>query len=57
MTQVFKPNEWFRRSFSIIPNAAEVPPLMYLQTHSFEEFLQMDVPPAKRENMGPTGSF
>ena len=57
MTQVFKPNEWFRRSFSIIPNAAEVPPLMYLQTHSFEEFLQMNVPPDKRESMGLQAVF
>ena len=57
MTQVFKPNEWFRKSFSIIPSVIETPPLMRLQTSSFDEFLQMDVPPAKRKNVGLQAVF
>ncbi len=57
MTQVFKPNEWFRKNFSIIPKVAEAPPLMRLQTHSFDEFLQIDVPPEKRDNIGLQAVF
>ena len=52
MTQVFKPNEWFRKDFSSVPKVLETPPLMRLQMNSFEEFLQKDVPPAKREMVG-----
>lgn len=57
MTQVFKPNEWFRKNFSSVPSVLETPPLMRLQTNSFEEFLQKDVPPAKREMTGLQAVF
>ncbi|MCR9203475.1 MAG: DNA-directed RNA polymerase subunit beta [Halobacteriovoraceae bacterium] len=57
MTQVFKPNEWFRKNFSSVPSVIETPPLMRLQTNSFEEFLQKDVPPAKREITGLQAVF
>jgi DNA-directed RNA polymerase subunit beta len=57
MTQVFKPNEWFRKNFSSVPTVLDTPPLMRLQTNSFEEFLQKDVPPAKREQMGLQAVF
>jgi DNA-directed RNA polymerase subunit beta len=57
MTQVFKPNEWFRKNFSSVLPVLETPPLMRLQTNSYEEFLQKDVPPAKREMMGLQAVF
>jgi len=52
MTQVFSPNEWFRKTFSNTPVVLDTPPLMKLQVNSYEEFLQKDVPPAKRIDVG-----
>ena len=57
MTQVFKPNEWFRKNFSSVPTVLDTPPLMRLQTNSYDEFLQKDVPPAKREETGLQAVF
>ncbi|MBC96497.1 MAG: DNA-directed RNA polymerase subunit beta [Halobacteriovoraceae bacterium] len=57
MTQVFKPNEWFRKNFSSVPTVLDTPPLMRLQTNSYDEFLQKDVPPAKREEIGLQAVF
>ena len=52
MTQVFSPNEWFRKTFSNTPAVLDTPPLMKLQVNSYEDFLQKDVPPAKRIENG-----
>ncbi len=52
MTQVFSPNEWFRKTFSNTPAVLDTPPLMKLQVNSYEEFLQKDIPPAKRTVSG-----
>ena len=52
MTQVFSPNEWFRKTFSNTPVVLDTPPLMKLQVNSYEDFLQKDVPPAKRIDSG-----
>ena len=57
MTEVFRPNEWFRKNFAKTQKILETPPLMLLQQSSFEEFLQRDVPPAKRENSGLQAVF
>jgi len=57
MTEVFSPNEWFRKSFASTPAVLETPPLMKLQVNSFEDFLQRDVPPAKRKNAGLQAVF
>ncbi|MDC1174383.1 DNA-directed RNA polymerase subunit beta [Bacteriovoracaceae bacterium] len=57
MTQVFKPNQWFRKNFSRVPSVLETPPLMKLQTNSYEEFLQKDIPPAKRKDVGLQAVF
>ena len=57
MTQVFKPNEWFRKNFSNIPDVITPPPLMRLQTRSFDEFLQMNIPPTKRKEVGLQAVF
>ncbi len=52
MTQVFSPNEWFRKTFSNTPAVLDTPPLMKLQVNSYEDFLQKDIPPAKRIDLG-----
>jgi DNA-directed RNA polymerase subunit beta len=40
------------RSFSKIPSIIDIPNLLDIQLKSFESFLQMDVPPEKREREG-----
>ena len=57
MTKVFTPNEWFRRSFGRSEHVLEPPKLMRLQVNSYEEFLQRDVPPARREDVGLQAVF
>jgi DNA-directed RNA polymerase subunit beta len=57
MTQAFKPNEWYRKDFSTVKTIIDTPPLMKLQTNSYDEFLQKDVPIAKRENIGLQAVF
>jgi DNA-directed RNA polymerase subunit beta len=57
MTEVFSPNEWYRVSFAKTPSVLETPPLMRLQTNSYADFLQKDVPPAKRKDIGLEAVF
>ena len=57
MTKVFTPNEWFRRNFSRSEHVLEPPKLMRLQVNSYEAFLQRDVPPARREDIGLQAVF
>jgi DNA-directed RNA polymerase subunit beta len=57
MTQVFAPNEWYRRSFSTTNVSLDTPPLMRLQINSYNDFLQKDIPPAKREDRGLQAVF
>jgi DNA-directed RNA polymerase subunit beta len=57
MTQVFAPNQWHRKNFSKLPVVLDTPPLMKLQVNSYDEFLQIDVPPAKRLDMGLQAVF
>jgi DNA-directed RNA polymerase subunit beta len=57
MTKVFSPNEWYRKSFGRIESVVEPPKLMKLQTSSYEDFLQKDVPPARREDKGLQAVF
>ena len=57
MTEVFRPNEWFRKNFASTKAVLETPPLMLLQKSSYEEFLQRDVPPSKREEVGLQAVF
>ncbi len=57
MNKVFAPNEWFRRTFSDVGKVLETPSLMKLQLNSYEDFLQMYVPPAKREDKGLEAVF
>ena len=57
MTNVFSPNEWYRRSFGKSSQVVEPPTLMKLQISSYEEFLQKDVAPARREDKGLQAVF
>ena len=57
MTKVFAPNEWFRRSFGKYDNVMNPPSLMKLQISSYEDFLQKDIPPARREDKGLQAVF
>ncbi|MCB9060691.1 MAG: DNA-directed RNA polymerase subunit beta [Halobacteriovoraceae bacterium] len=57
MTQVFSPNKWHRKDFSKSPKVLDTPSLMHLQINSYEEFLQKDVPPAKRKDIGLQAVF
>jgi DNA-directed RNA polymerase subunit beta len=41
-----------RISFGIIPSVIDVPDLLSIQTASFEEFVQLQIPPAKRDIKG-----
>ncbi len=57
MTKVFSPNEWFRCSFGKTDTVIEPPSLMRLQIKSYEDFLQKDIPPARREDLGLQAVF
>jgi DNA-directed RNA polymerase subunit beta len=57
MTKVFAPNAWTRRSFSKNDYIISPPSLMKLQISSYEEFLQKDIPPAKRTDKGLQAVF
>ncbi len=46
-----------RISFSQIPSVLELPDLLSIQTASYEDFVQLDVDPAKRENKGLQAVF
>jgi DNA-directed RNA polymerase subunit beta len=52
MTKLFAPNEWYRRSFGRSDVVVDPPSLMRLQIKSYEDFLQKDIPPARREEKG-----
>ena len=41
-----------RQNLGRLPEGVDLPDLLELQTQSFADFLQMDVPRTKRENVG-----
>lgn len=47
----------FRRSFNKIERIVEIPNLIDIQKSSYENFLQMQVPPEKRKPIGLEGVF
>ena len=57
MTQVFSPNEWYRKDFAKTLSVLKTPPLMNLQLKSYEDFLQKDVPISQREDKGLQAVF
>ncbi|HET9677829.1 MAG TPA: hypothetical protein VFP21_10035 [Solirubrobacterales bacterium] len=46
-----------RRSYGKINKIAEIPNLIAIQKSSYDKFLQADVPPEKREDIGLQGVF
>ena len=52
MTSKIKTNLRLRRSYSKIKEVAEIPNLIGIQKSSYERFLQADVEPEKREEIG-----
>ena len=52
MTYSFTEKKRVRRQFGTLPNVMELPYLLKTQTDSYEEFLQADLDPAKRERKG-----
>ncbi len=57
MTEVFSPNNWYRKDFATAPQVFAPPTLMALQLESYRDFLQADVPPSKRLNRGLQAVF
>ncbi len=57
MAKVFAPNEWYRRNFKKCDYVMQPPSLMKLQIQSYEEFLQKDIPPARRKELGLQAVF
>ncbi len=57
MANVFTRNEWYRKSFKKSDYALSPPNLMKLQINSYEEFLQKDVLPEDRKNVGLQAVF
>ena len=47
----------FRKSFGSMKKSVEIPNLINLQSSSYQKFLQKDVPPEKRENIGLQAIF
>ena len=46
-----------RKNFGKIKTIVEIPDLIGMQRSSYNRFLQMDVPPEKRENIGLQAVF
>jgi DNA-directed RNA polymerase beta subunit len=46
-----------RKSFSKVPKIMEVPDLIAMQKNSFERFIQKDIPPSQREDVGLQAAF
>jgi DNA-directed RNA polymerase subunit beta len=57
MYQPKKFGKRYRRSYAKIPEIMEIPDLIEIQKKSYEEFLQKDIPPEKRENAGLQAAF
>ncbi|MGV8057407.1 MAG: DNA-directed RNA polymerase subunit beta [Smithellaceae bacterium] len=47
----------FRRNFGRVKKALDIPNLIEIQTQSYEKFLQKDLPPVRRANIGLQGAF
>ncbi len=57
MTQLPVVNRRIRKNFGKIPKIVEIPDLIGMQRESFSRFLQMDIPPEKREDIGLQAVF
>lgn len=47
----------FRKNFGRVKKILDIPNLIEIQTKSYEKFLQSDLPPQKRANIGLQGAF
>ena len=47
----------FRKSFSKIPSVLEIPHLLEVQVESYKEFLQADIDPENRQDIGLHNAF
>ncbi len=54
---VIKKNEWHRKVFNKLKPVAPPPSLINLQVQSYKDFLQQDVAPQKRKNIGLQAVF
>ena len=50
-------NKRLRKNFGKIPNVLKIPALIEMQRRSFRNFLQVDLPPEKREDTGMQAVF
>jgi len=57
MGQSFSTMQRIRKDFGRIGRVIDIPDLMEMQRRSYERFLQKDVPPEKREDVGLQGVF
>ena len=57
MSYSFTEKKRIRKSFATRPSVLEVPPLLETQLRSYEEFLQADVKPEDRKNIGLQAAF
>ena len=57
MAPTIQSNFRVRRNFGKINKIADIPNLIAIQKHSYDKFLQADVPPERREDTGLQGVF
>ncbi|HHB12262.1 MAG TPA: DNA-directed RNA polymerase subunit beta, partial [Chromatiales bacterium] len=57
MSYSYTEKKRIRKSFGKRPQILDVPPLLDIQTSSYRKFLQLDIPPDQRENVGLHGAF
>jgi len=57
MANTIQNNFRIRRSFAKIPRAIDIPNLIDIQKNSFKQFLQADVAPDQRADLGLQGVF
>ena len=57
MASVVQKNFRIRKNYAKIPKVFDIPNLIDIQKRSYEKFLQMDVPPDERDDVGLQGVF
>jgi len=57
MTETFSANKRVRKSFGKIRKIVDIPDLIGMQRGSYKRFLQIDVPPEKRQDIGLQAVF
>jgi DNA-directed RNA polymerase subunit beta len=57
MAPTIQNNFRVRRTFGKISKTVDIPNLIAIQKHSYDKFLQVDVPPERREDVGLQGVF